>query len=399
MPGFEIFGDEERNEIKDALDSGVLFRYGFDGKRNGNWKVKQFESDFAAFTNTKHSLLVSSGTAALITALSASGIGYGDEVIVPTFTFVATIEAVLNNGAIPIFVDIDETLCLDPEKIESYINPRTKAIVVVHMCGAMAQIDKIKQIAEKYNLILIEDACQATGAFYEGKSVGTFGNIACFSFDAVKTITCGEGGGIITNDSQLYQLCDQFHDHGHDHIGNDRGAEQHPIVGMNFRNNELNASIGIAQLKKINTILNIQRRNAYKIIATLQEFKQVQLRKTLSKEADTCTFVNFFLTSEDLTRKIAKELIANGIDGTFYWFDNNWHYFNNWQHIKNLNFPMNVPQTSLEYLPDYNSLVFEQSDDIMSRTISLQIKLSWTESELQNRCKTIRDIFTSCGIK
>ncbi|MBU0986363.1 MAG: aminotransferase class I/II-fold pyridoxal phosphate-dependent enzyme, partial [Proteobacteria bacterium] len=149
MPGFEIFGDEERKEVHDVLSTGVLFRYGFDQARKGHWKAKTFETMLAERIGANHCYLCSSGTAALSIALSACGIGAGDEVIVPPFTFIATIEAVLNSGAVPIFAEIDETLCLDPEAVETVITPRTKAVIPVHMCGSMARIDKIKHLCEQ----------------------------------------------------------------------------------------------------------------------------------------------------------------------------------------------------------------------------------------------------------
>lgn len=393
MPGFEIFGDEERKEVNDVLSTGVLFRYGFDAKRNGNWKVKTFEENFANYTGAKYCLLTSSGTTALATAMAAAGIGFGDEVIVPPFTFVATIEGVLNGGAVPIFSEIDETLCLSADLIEEKITDRTRAIVVVHMCGSMADIERIKEIADKYNLILLEDACQATGAFHNGKSVGTYGVAGCFSFDSVKTITCGEGGAIITNSKEIYQRADQYHDHGHDHIGNDRGKENHPIIGINFRNTELNAAVGVAQLKKLPKILEIQRKNGNIIKEFLSKYKDITLRKIISDDSDTCTFVNFLLPTEEITRKVALELNQNGADGCFYWYDNNWHYIRKWEHILNMKYPMKIGQTMLDYFPDYSKVKLPLSDSIMSRTISMQVKLSWTEEELNNRLMAMERVF------
>jgi len=139
-------------------------------------------------------------------------------VIIPPFTFVATFEAIINAGAIPVFSEIDETLCLNPDRLEDVITAKTRAVVPVHMCGAMARIDEIKIICDKKGLILLEDACQSIGASYQGKALGTFGLAGCFSFDSVKTITCGEGGAVITDDKAVYQKADQFADHGHDHV-------------------------------------------------------------------------------------------------------------------------------------------------------------------------------------
>ena len=234
MPGFEIFGDEERKEVQDVLDTGVLFRYGFDPVRKGHWKAKTFETELSKRIGSAHCHLCSSGTAALSIALAACGVGAGNEVVVPPFTFIATIEAVLNAGAVPVFGDIDDTLCLDPDAIEAVLTPRTRAIIPVHMCGSMARIEELRLICEKKDLVLIEDACQSLGATYQGKAAGTFGRMGCFSFDPVKTITSGEGGAVVTDDQGLYEAAAAFADHGHDHIGNDRGLEGHPALGDNF---------------------------------------------------------------------------------------------------------------------------------------------------------------------
>ncbi|MBW2711854.1 MAG: DegT/DnrJ/EryC1/StrS family aminotransferase, partial [Deltaproteobacteria bacterium] len=336
MPGFEIFGDEERKEVQDVLDTGVLFRYGFDGVRKGYWKARTFESELASRIGSDYSHLCSSGTAALGIALAACGIGAGDEVIVPPFTFIATVEAVIFAGAVPVFGEIDETLCLDPGSIESVITPRTKAVLPVHMCGAMARIEEIKNLCSQKGLILIEDACQALGATFNGKALGTFGNMGCFSFDPVKTITCGEGGAVVTDHKELYTLADAFADHGHDHIGNDRGLEDHPILGTNFRISELNAAIGLAQLRKLDFILEKQRAHKKAIKDALTAFPGIDFRVLPDPEGDSATFLSFFLPDESKARETAKSLNEAGVDGCFYWYDNNWHYIRQWHHLKKI---------------------------------------------------------------
>ena len=277
MPGFEIFGKEEKKEINDVIDTGVLFRYGFEAQRKGTWKAKSFENILCEQLNVKYAHLCSSGTSALITALTAAGIGAEDQVIVPPFTFIATIEAVLSVGAIPVFADIDQTLCLNPNSLNKALTDKTKAILPVHMCGSMAQIDKIKEFCDANKLILIEDACQSIGASFNGKAIGTFGNAGVFSFDPVKTITCGEGGAIITNNRKIYIAADAYSDHGHDHIGNDRGKENSLYLGTNYRISELNAAVGVAQLKKLDLILKKQRenKNYIKNLRTNQNIKMI----------------------------------------------------------------------------------------------------------------------------
>ena len=271
MPGFEIFGAEERKQVNEVLETGVLMRYGFDGMRNNHWKAKEFETAFAKRMGTEYCQLVSSGTAALTVALASAGIGVGDEVIMPTFTFVASFESILALGAVPILVDIDDTLTLDPKAVEAAITSRTKCVMPVHMCGSMADLDALKAICEKYNLILLEDACQAPGGTYKGKPLGSYGHLGCFSFDYVKTITCGEGGAVITNNAEFAKHADHYQDHGHDHVGKDRGAESHPFMGYNFRISELNAAVGLAQLGKLDGILRTQKEN-YTILREALEF-------------------------------------------------------------------------------------------------------------------------------
>ena len=265
MPGFELFGDAERKEVNDVLDSGVLMRYGFDGMRQGHWKAKELEHAIQSRFDVKHAQLLSSGTAAVSLALASAGVGAGDEVIMPCFTFVASFEAILMLGATPILVDIDDTLTLDIEAVKSAVTPKTKAIMCVHMCGSMGDLDALKQICDAHNLFLIEDACQAIGGTYKGKALGAIGDLGCFSFDYVKTVTCGEGGVVITNNKEFYTHSDQFSDHGHDHQGSDRGAETHPILGYNFRISELNAAVGVAQFSRLDEFLAIQKKH-YTII-------------------------------------------------------------------------------------------------------------------------------------
>ena len=261
MPGFELFGDLERKEVNDVLDNGVLMRYGFDGMRNGHWKAKELEVELQNTFQSKHVQLVSSGTAAVSVALASAGVGAGDEVIMPVFTFVASFEAIMMLGAIPVLVDIDDTLGLSPEAVEKAVTPKTKAIMVVQMCGGMANMEALQAISNKHNLLLVEDACQAIGGTYKGKSLGSIGDLGCFSFDFVKTITCGEGGAVITNNESYYTNADHYSDHGHDHVGNDRGAETHPFLGYNFRISELHAAVGLAQVRRLPEFLDIQKRN------------------------------------------------------------------------------------------------------------------------------------------
>jgi 8-amino-3,8-dideoxy-alpha-D-manno-octulosonate transaminase len=385
MPGFEIFGDEERKQVNDVLDTGVLFRYGFDGARKGHWKARTFETELARRLGVEYAHLCASGTAALSTAMAACGIGAGDEVIVPPFTFVATIESVLMAGAVPVFAEIDETLCLSPEGLQAALTPATKAVIPVHMCGAMARIDEIKDICDEKGLALLEDACQSVGASYRGKALGSFGKAGCFSFDPVKTITCGEGGAVVTNDKEVYLATHAHADHGHDHIGDDRGAEDHLFIGANYRISELNAAVGLAQLRKLDWILKTQRRNKAAIKAAMSTLPDITFRRLPDPDGDSATFLSFFMPDVKTARQAVKALAAAGVDGCFHWFDNNWHYIRRWDHFHAMKASARLAVQTLPNCPDFSNIATPRSDAIMQRAISMQIKLGWDEAHLEQR--------------
>ncbi|MFQ3575144.1 MAG: DegT/DnrJ/EryC1/StrS family aminotransferase, partial [Cytophagales bacterium] len=379
MPGIELFGEEERRHVNEVLETGILFRYNHDNERKGVWKAKELEKEIADFVGAKYCHFVSSGTAAVQAAMAACGIGYGDEVIVPPYTFVATIEGVMFAGAIPVFAEIDETLCLSPEGIRKAITPKTKAIALVHMCGAIGRIDEILEICREHNLILLEDSAQALGASHNGKPAGLFGKVGCYSFDFFKIVTAGEGGAIVTNDEQIYKNVDTFSDHGHDHIGNMRGMEQHPNIGVNFRIGEMNAAVGLAQMKKLPKILEIQKSNHAKLKSVLSKFKEISFRHIPDESGDSCTFICFFTPTEEKTRQLFATLAKHGVDGCAYWYDNMYHFIKNWDHIQHLKSVSKLPVHVLEKPQDYANLHLPKSYDVVSRLISMTVKVSWTE--------------------
>jgi 8-amino-3,8-dideoxy-alpha-D-manno-octulosonate transaminase len=392
MPGFEIFGAEERKQVSDVLESGVLMRYGFDGMRNGHWKAKEFEKAFAERMQAQYCQLVSSGTSALTTALAAAGIGAGDEVIMPTFTFVASFESIMMLGAVPVLVDIDDTLTLDPKAVEAAISPKTRCVMPVHMCGSMANLKALKAICNNHKLILLEDACQALGGTYNGQPLGSIGDLGCFSFDFVKTITCGEGGGIITNNDTYAVQLDQFQDHGHNHVGNDRGAESHPYLGYNFRISELHAAVGLAQLEKLDGILKMQKRNYTIFREALSSIEGVTFRRVPEGGEENYSFLNFFLPTEEITKKAHKALGEAGVDACFYWYTNNWHYINGWKHLKDLKSMGRLPSEIRDQLQNLNSTDFSKSDAWMSRTISSLVKIGWSEGQVKDRAQLMKEV-------
>ncbi len=390
MPGFELFGPEEKKEVNDVLDTGIYMRYGFDGPRKGIWKSKELEAAISRTLGCNYTQLVSSGTAALTTALAALGIGAGDEVIMPTFTFVASFEVILSVGAVPVLVDVDDTLTMNPEAVRKAITPKTKCVMPVHMCGAMADLDPLAAICKEHNLILLEDACQSFGAKYKGKYLGTIGHAGTFSFDFVKTITCAEGGGIVTNSEDLYTKFDGYSDHGHDHKGVDRGADLHPFIGYNFRISELHAAVGLAQIRKLETFLSIQKKNYNALKAILSTVPEVSFRTIPDPSGDSNTFLCWFLPTEEITRSVVAELKAQGVlPGNFYWFDNNWHYIRKWDHLRQATTLNRLNEAQEKGLRALDGADFSASDAIMSRAICTAISLAWSEEQLKEKGEKI----------
>lgn len=364
-------------------------RYGHDSARKGMWKTKELEQALCNKLGVAYAHVTNNGTSALTTAMAALGIGAGDEVIMPTFTFVASFECVMSVYATPVLVDVDDTLTLDPVAVRAAITPRTKAIMPVHMCGAMADLDALKAICDEFNLILLEDACQATGASYKGKALGTIGHAGTFSFDYAKTITCGEGGAIVTNSQEVYLKCDGYADHGHDHLGSDRGMDEHPFLGLNYRISELNSAVGLAQFRKLDLFLSLLRRNKKVFKTALAKVPQVRFRRLPDEAGDSATHLSFFLPDEASTRAATAALKAAGI-ACFYWYDNNWHYIRKWQHFKAGTALTALPQEIKAGMEIYKTKAFPASDAIISRCISIPIALGWSEEEVADKAEKIK---------
>ncbi|MFC2023826.1 DegT/DnrJ/EryC1/StrS family aminotransferase, partial [Chloroflexota bacterium] len=247
----DLVGDEEIKEVMDVLESGYLYRYQVGGDPRFQGKVLQLEREIAKQSQVRFAVAVNSGTSALLIALLGLGVGPGDEVIVPGFTFVASISAVVYAGAVPVLAEIDRTLNLDPEDVRKKITPRTRAIMAVHMMGNPARLDELKAIADEHGLYLVEDAAQAFGASYHGRSLGSIGQVGIFSFNVFKTVTSGDGGMIVTDDEEVYRRCFAFHDQGHSPLRSGVEIGKRPFLGLDFRYTELQAAVLLAQLRKM----------------------------------------------------------------------------------------------------------------------------------------------------
>jgi len=263
----------------------------------------------------------------------------------------------------------------------------------VHMCGSMANIDALKQICTEHDLLLLEDACQSIGARYKGKYVGTIGNAGTFSFDFVKTITSGEGGVVMTNDEDVYIKCDGYSDHGHDHKGADRGADLHPFLGYNFRISELHAAVGLAQIKRLDEFLSIQKKNNAQLKNILTQIPEISFRAIPDESGDSFTFLSWFLPTAEITKNVVAELKAQNIlAGNFYWYDNNWHYVCQWNHLKNAAALNKLNPSQYDALLKLQSADFSVSDSIMSCCISSAISLVWTEEQIKEKGEKIADV-------
>lgn len=261
-----IFGKEEERELLKVLRSG---KWGVGGSKN-----EEFASKFAAYHQAKFGVACSSGTTGLEIALKAVGVGRGDEVMVPPYTFIATASCVLSLGAVPMFVDIDpKTYNIDPDLIEEAVTPKTKAVIPVHIGGGPAHMDKIMKIANEHNLYVIEDACQAHGAEWKGRKVGAIGHIGVFSFQSSKNISAGEGGIVITNDEELADRAWSYMNVGRSRKGEWYG---HEVLGWNYRMTEFQAGLLTAQLKRNEKLMRRRERNATYLARRLQEVGGVE---------------------------------------------------------------------------------------------------------------------------
>jgi 8-amino-3,8-dideoxy-alpha-D-manno-octulosonate transaminase len=402
MPGFEVFGDTEKQEIMDVLDTGVLFRYEFGEQRKGIYKVRTFEENFAKYTGAGYAQAVTSGTVALKVALAVLGVGPGDEVITQGFTFVATWEAIFDVGAVPVFTEVDTTLNMDPADLEKKITERTKAIIPVHMLGSGARIDQIMAIADKHNIPVIEDTAQAAGATWRSKHLGTFGKCGTFSFDAVKTMTTGEGGMVITDDEKIWRNMSEYHDHGHDHVPNPggRGGEGRSFIGFNYRMMELQGAIGIAQLSQLDNMIESQKKNKAAMRDCVTKLPGVTFRTLVDNDGDSATFLAFFLPSREKARAVNRILQDRGA-GAISFADNTWHYYPKWEHLINgstissSGWPFSDPSGRRRVV--YDPEVLPSSAEIMNRLLVYQVPVKLSEERLQQIEVAMTEAATELG--
>ena len=387
MPGFELVGAEERKAVNELFDDGgILLAHGFDNMRAGRYHVREFEKKFADYLGVKYAQAVSSGTAALKIALIALGVKPGDEVITQSFTFIAVAEAIIDVGAKPVFVNINETLNMDANELENVITDRTAAIIPVHMLGVSAEQDKIHSIAKKYKLSVLDDACESLGAEWGNEKLGAQADIATWSFDGGKSITAGEGGMITTNNKELYLLAKEYHDHGHVNNPNlPRGRDTHRIYGFNYRMTETQAVIAKVQLSKLNYIVKKNRLN-YSILETeLKNLEGLRLRKIPNKSKSLCDTLIIQLDNKYKADKLVNIMKDKGIGTKNVPDAIEWHFAKYWSHMLD---KIELSSNELE-----NSL--EKSSKIIECCVAFPIMVKTSESEMLSKSKIIKKIIES----
>ena len=395
MPGPGAFwiGEEEKREVLDVLESGYVFRYGKLDDPRFKAKVYALEQEVAKHCGVKHAVATSSGTSALLISLQALGIGPGDEVICPAYTFVASFTSVIAAGGLPVLAEIDESLTLDPEDVRRRITPRTKAIMPVHMLGNPSDMDAIMDIANEAGIPVLEDACQAVGASYKGKKAGAIGKMGAFSLNFFKTVTAGDGGVVITDDEDLYERAFGFHDQGHspNRAGVEVGHRQ--ILGLDFRMNELTGAMALAQFRKVDKILTTLRSQKAKLRDAIGEIPGMTYRTVYDPDGECGTLLVTIFDSAERAADAAAKIGSKTVDKS------GWHVYCNMEHVMRYLAEMGQPNGKGAY---------PQTDDILARSLALSvgvvdaglgagagININSTDEEIQQCAEAFRG---ACGV-
>lgn len=312
--GMTRLGAEERDAVLAVLESRSLFRYYGPDLQD---RTAAFERALEGALGTPHAVAVSSGTAALRTALAALGVGCGDEVVVPAFTFVATVNAVIVAGAVPVFAEIDDSLGLDPASVEACLSERTAAIIPVHLENVACAMDEVMAVAARAGVPVLEDAAQSMGATYKGRALGTIGDIGAFSLQLEKNVTAGEGGAVVTGRDDLFTRAARYQDQGGQFFtshGGGRGEElDEPFVGENLRMTEIAAAIAGVQLAKLPALLADLRRVKASVLGHLGAVPGLERRRRPDPDGDGSSSITFFAPDADTAARFPKALLAEGV--------------------------------------------------------------------------------------
>lgn len=370
-PGLDLVGAEELAELTEVIRSGRLSRYGPDDD-SFPAKVRHLEEAVAERAGVRFALAVNAGTSGLYLALTGLGVGPGDEVIVPGFTFVASISSIVYARAVPVLAEVDQTFDLDPADVEARITPRTRAILAVHMLGNPARLTELRAVADRHGLPLIEDAAQAFGATYQGRWLGSHGAAGVYSFNEYKTITCGDGGMLVTDDEALYERAFAMHDQGHHPLR--RGVEvgARPMLGLNFRMTELEGAVLLAQLRKLEAIRAHLRANRDIVWDILADLPGIDFRVLPDRDGDLATHLVVVLPDAAAARAVTAELGSITLDHS------GWHVYSQMEHLLDRRTvvgrgcPFDCA-CHVDAAPDYRAGMLPRTDALLARSMSFAI--------------------------
>ncbi len=397
-PGGMMIDKEEEQEVLDALRAKRLFRYY--GPYEGPSKVEQLEKDFAAFMGVQKALAVTSGTAALVCGLQGAGIGPGDEVILPAYTWIASASATLAVGGIPVLAEVDESLTLDPADVERKITPYTKAILPVHMRGTPCRMKAIMDVARRHGLKVIEDVAQADGASFHGQRLGSIGDVGCFSLQFNKMITSGEGGMVISNDEEVWKRAVMFHDV----IGglrNNVPAEE-ILWGINFRMPELLAAVMLVQLRRLEGLLAAMRERKRMLRSGLEDVarrKGITFQDVPDPQGEAAVALIFFAQDSQAAGKIAAALNAENIGaGVIYRPEAvDYHIYAHWTPIINQRTwtprggPWRWAQRPIHYTPE----MCPRTLDLLGRAVHLNVSPLLTNQDIEETIEGLNDVLAA----
>ena len=386
------FSPETKKQITELVKSDRnlhgphLFRY-YNPRPS---KVEAAESALADLIDVRHCLAVNSCTSALVCAYRALGIGAGDEVIVPAYTFIASAATVVACNAVPVIVEVDDSLCLDPAAAEKAISKRTKAIVPVHMRGAPAQMDAILDLGRRKGIPIVEDVAQAGGGSFQGKRLGSLGSLGCFSFDYYKVHASGEGGFVTTNDEWLYTRAQSWHDTAACWRPDRFSRERKPgelFCGENYRMSELQGAVALAQIRKTDVMLAGYRRAFTRIKDAIEQVPGLTFRRVPDPSGDTSICLILFLKDGETTRKAMLAMQAEGVPagGIYDQKVRDWHIFAYWEHIleKKPVAADGLPWSAVPdaELPHYSKDLCPRTLDLLSRAIMIDINWHYSDED------------------
>ena len=383
-------GKEEVKEIEKVIKSKQLFRVG-DPKQGHLGECDRFEKEWAEKIGTRYALLMSGGTSALICGLVGLDIGPGDEVLIPSYTFMATATSVLMVGAIPVVVEVDQTCTMDPSDIERKITKNTKCIIPVHMVGLPCNMEKITNIAKRYNLKVLEDCCQAVGGSFKGRRLGSWGDAGAYSFNYFKIISCGEGGALVTDDRTIYERASIFHDSG-TAFRPYAGEFSIPVfVGLQFRANEIMGAMMRVQLKRLDGILRDLRKNKRRLMEELKDnIKGINFAPSNDIEGDCGVMITFRFDDGVVAQKFAS------LVGGYRPIDSAKHVWFDWKpvvekriwHKPSLN-PYNFPENK-DLRMSFTKEMYPESIENLSKTVFVSVSPEWKAKDIKEKVKIIK---------